>query len=196
VTDLLQQALEADRIILSTAGRHAKEEWLEILDRKRRDINNAGHSVWVINANHARPDAVQAFCRSFGARYILFITRAANLKLDSSTVADIGTSTADGARTFSANQKSWDDLHPKLTQVTGRINRATTGIWLDALEATPLRPLDLKSFTRHHDGLVLEAFNQPNPAFLVRRQEALQAGPYRTLAVGRLAEPFAVWLRK
>jgi hypothetical protein len=65
-TSLLQEALQARYVILSTAGRHAQEAWQAIIDRKRTDITGVGHTVWVTNSQAARPDAVQSICKEHG----------------------------------------------------------------------------------------------------------------------------------
>ena len=75
---LIDEALRSSCIILSSAGAHAQEEWLSIIDRKTRDIKNTKHTVWVTNSQAARPEIVQSFCADKGARHVMFLARQRN----------------------------------------------------------------------------------------------------------------------
>ena len=121
---LLQDALRAEYAILSSAGSHAHEDWRTIITRKSADIVQARHSVWVLNSNAARPDAVQSFCNKYGARYVIFLSRQRDGKPNS------GPSTETKARHYSTDNRSWPALHSALSHVTGKLNRGTTGFWL------------------------------------------------------------------
>src|SRR5262249_44367204 len=131
---MLEQALVAGHVVLSSAGAHAREDWHKIITRKRADIARANHTVWVVNSNATRPETVQSFCNDHDARYVIFVSRSRDSKANS------GPSTANRANECSSDGKTWSRLpfwpkDPKgLSEVTGRINRATAGFWFDALE--------------------------------------------------------------
>jgi len=199
MSPLLNGALGAEHLILSSAGPHAGQAWRQIVARKSSDVDRAGHSVWVLNSNAARPEMVQTFCEKQGARYVIFVTRERGKGSRGTAAPDVagkpGTTRDQRARHYSADRGSWASLDPLLTEVTGDIRRSTTGLWFDCLEETPSGSLDLGSFVKHHDGEVLTRFWPSDSAYLVRRRSDIRSGQYRILAVGKLAPPFAVWLQ-
>jgi hypothetical protein len=182
---LLEGALAAPTLILASSGAHAKESWQKIVDRKGADIAKVNHTIWVVISNAARPDAVQSFCNDHAARYVLFVSRARDAK------ASVGTIRDQQARHYSADGRTWTALDRGLSPVTGDIKRSTTGFWFDALEEVPSGSLDLDSFTKHQDNQTLTRFWPSDSAYPVRSR----TGGYHILAAGRLASPFAVWLR-
>jgi hypothetical protein len=186
---LLQNALAAPTMILASSGAHAQESWQRIITRKSADIAKVNHTVWVVNSNAARPDAVQSFCKDHGARYVLFVSRVRDAKPGAGTLRD------HQAQHYSVDGKTWAALEKGLGHVTGDIKRSTTGFWFDALEEAPFGSLDLTSFTKHQDGQALTRFWPSDSAYSVTRPGAVRNGNYQILAVGRLASPFAVWLK-
>lgn len=189
---LIDDALGSDCLILSSAGAHAKQEWLTIIDRKRRDIVNTKHTVWVTNSLAARSEIVQAVCNQHGARHVVFLARMRDKP-------GVNTSNDDPAASYSADNRTWSSLHNGLSEVTGLINRATTGFWFDRLEKIDSGKLSLAPFVKTSDGQPLSGFSNISSAYPVRRVAAAQLeadGAYHVLAVGQLAQPFAVWLRK
>jgi hypothetical protein len=186
-TPLLAEALQAKHLILSTAGQHARQAWQAIIDRKRDDTARVGHTVWVTNSQATRPDAVQSFCADYGASHVIFISRRQPNKP--------GPESDDPARSYSPDQRSWSLLHPGLSEVTGLRTRFTTGLWFEELEQVLSGSLDLASFVKQ-DGLPLTGFSNISSAYPVRQVAAVREGPYNILAVGRLASPFAVYLRR
>jgi hypothetical protein len=121
---MLQSALAAEHVILSSAGAHARQDWLEIIARKQADIARADHTVWVVNSLATRPEVVQPFCRDLHARYVIFLSRRGRESKSAS-----GPSTNDRAQAFSNDGQAWSRLpfwpqdHNGLSEVTGRINR-------------------------------------------------------------------------
>ena len=186
---LLDSALAAPTLILASSGSHAKEGWQRIITRKSADIAKVNHTVWVVNSNAARPDAVQSFCNDHGARYVLFVSRVRDANPSSGTIRD------HRARDYSADGRTWALLDRGLSHVTGDIKRSTTGFWFDALEEVPSGSLDLGSFTKHQDRQTLTRFWPSDSAYPVQSDGRVRNGNYEILAVGRLASPFAVWLR-
>jgi hypothetical protein len=80
--------------------------------------------------------------------------------------------------------------------VTGDIKRSTTGFWFDALEQVSSSSLQLGCYTKVSDGQVLDRFWPSDSAYPVQRKQEVRPGNYEILAAGRLASPFAVWLKK
>jgi hypothetical protein len=184
---LLSQALAADYLILSSTGSHAREPWRTIIDRKTADIAKFGFTVWLQNSIALRPDAVQTFCKDFGACYVLLLSRKRNGKAQ-------GPSTDDPAKRYSDDNKAWSPLKPGLSHVTGLINRGTTGLWFAALEKVEYGSLSLDCFHKHPNGQVLDRFHAHESAYPVHRALPVRPGPYEIVAVGQLSSKFAVWL--
>jgi hypothetical protein len=189
MSEILKSALGAEYLILSSAGSHAREDWRTIIERKTTDIANVQHTVWVLNSNAARPDIVQSLCKNLSARYVIFLARQRDAKPGS------GPSTPDRVNLCSADNRSWSLLHPKLSHVTGKITRGTTGLWLNALEEVQSGSLSLTSFQKYPSGELLQRFEKHESTYTVRRAIHPQDGAYQILAVGQLGSPFAVWLK-
>jgi hypothetical protein len=185
---LVKSALAAEYLILSSAGSHAREDWCTIITRKTADIASTGHSIWVLNSNAARPDVLQSFCKDHPACYVIFLGRERDGESGS------GTSTVERAQCYSGDNRSWSPLDRGLSHVTGRINRATTGLWLNALEEMKSGSLNLMCFRKQSNGEILARFERHESTYPVRRVAPAQEGTYEILAVGRLAPPFGVWL--
>jgi hypothetical protein len=83
-------AVAAEYSILSSADSHARKDWRTIVTRKSADIVQAKYSVWVLNSNAARPDAVQSFCNKHGARRVIFLSRERDIKPTSRPTTENG----------------------------------------------------------------------------------------------------------
>jgi hypothetical protein len=186
---LLKSALAANCVILSSVGKHAQQGWQTIIDRKRRDIANVGHTIWVTNSQAAAPQIVQTFCHKHCAQHVIFVAKVRK---------DPGSETKfkDPAQSFSPDNITWRPLPPGLSEVTGRITRVTTGFTFDALSQITYGTLKLDEYVKDLDGLPLTKLTNIGSAYPVRHANAENAILYEILAVGRLAYPFAVWLRK
>jgi hypothetical protein len=142
MASILESALAADHLILANAGSHAKEAWHKIIARKSADIGRTNHTVWVVNSNAARPEAVQLFCKDHDARYVIFVNRLRDAK------GGDGTSSDHPARTYSKDDLKFDKLEGGLSEVTGDIKRSTTGFWFDALEEVSSGSVDLGCYVK------------------------------------------------
>ena len=189
IASLTNNALLAEYLIVSSAGQHAQEDWHSIIERKRRDIANAGHTIWLTNSLATRVEIVQQFCNDHDVRDVLFVAKEQK-------GSQKGPPTNDPAKFYSADQKTWSPIKV-LSPVTGKITRATTGFWFDALEEiTSKVTLDLGCFANAKDGLPLSRFTNVDSAYPAQRTRPLSGDRYQLLAIGRLTNPFAVWLRK
>lgn len=192
---MLQDALAAEYVILSSAGAHAGQYWHQIIARKQADIARADHSLWVVNSNGTRPEIVQAFCRDHGARFVIFARRR-----EANTV-NAGPPTNERAAEYSSDRQAWAAIpswpqdQRGLSEVTGRINSATAGFWLNGLEEVNAGEIDIRSYSKL-TGEPLDGFQKHESAYPARRMGEVSRGRYQVLAVGRLASPFAVWLKK
>ena len=190
IAALISNALLAEYLIVSSAGQHAQEDWHTIIERKRGDIATAGHTIWLTNSLATRVEIVQQFCKDHGGRSVLFVAKGEKS-------SQKGPPTDDPAKFYSADQKKWLPIPKDLSPVTGKITRATTGFWFDALEEiTSKVTLDLDCFANAKNGLPLSRFTNVESAYPVRRTRPLSGDQYRLLAIGRLTNHFAVWLRK
>ena len=190
VATLISNAVVANYLIVSSAGQHAQEDLHTIVERKRRDIANAGYTIWLTNSLATRVEIVQQFCKDHDVRHVLFVAKGQK-------GSQKGPPTDHPAKLYSADQKEWLTIPKGLSHVTGKITRATTGFWFDALEEiTSKVTLDLDCFANAKDGLPLSRFTNVDSAYTVQRTKPLSGDRYRLLAIGRLTNPFAVWLRK
>jgi hypothetical protein len=161
---MLQNALAAKHVILSSAGDHAQQVWQLIITRKRADIASTNHTVWVVRSNATRPDAVQSFCGDHDARYVIFVSRE---RPRSNSTSPSGPPTNTPAREYSSDRKTWSALHTGLGPVTGKIDLGATGFWFDALEQINSGEIDLGSFSKL-DGQTLDRFHNHETAYPVR----------------------------
>jgi hypothetical protein len=100
------------------------------------------------------------------------------------------TSHDDPAVAYSADGRSWSPLDLGLSQVTGRINRVTTGLWFDTLEQVGAGKLTLAPFLQAGDSTPMTGFSNISSTYPVRRiaVATLQnVGNYHVLDVGRLS---------
>jgi hypothetical protein len=109
---ILQDALQAKYSVLSSVGPHAGDDWPTIVDRKREDIAKAKHSIWVVNSNATRPEALRAFCTKHDARYVVFVSRRPGGN------ANAGPPTAHRAQHYSADGKTWERIDPAFCSVS------------------------------------------------------------------------------
>jgi len=172
--------------ILSIIGWHAKESPADIVERKSEDIAKAGVTIWVIQSWKAKTDTVQAFGSSYPGVTVYFIAGGA-----------IPTGTAQAANQMSEDKKVWTSLPRGIGKVTGRLSGAT-GLVLDQLELCSDLSIDLWRFAEHPIQQPLRFMQGASTACVVpagKIADGMVARHRRIVAMGRLAEPFAVYLR-
>jgi hypothetical protein len=141
--------------------------------RRHRGSGRHGHTIWVTNSGATRVETVQRFCNDHhDARYVLFVARKGK-KSDQK-----GPTTAHPAKHYSLDQKKWVPIPNGLSPVAGKITRATTGFWFDALEETTSKSLNLDCFTNDKGGLPLSRFTNVDSAYTVRRTKPLTGDSY------------------
>lgn len=179
-------------------GPHAGEKSHAIFNRKIKDINNVGKTFWVIRSHKAKPDMVQAICNADRDQS----TGPLCAFLEPSSVGGATpTKTSSVAAEYSTNLSKWEKFSNGIGPVTGQITRNTCALVFNQIVFPKLEVLDLWQYA--------DFFNQEQPVKI--RQGASTIGvvakdttthPDRmksrirqVVAVGRLCEPFAVWLR-
>lgn len=184
--------------VFSVMGSHAGEESDAIFARKIADIRNAGRTFWVVRSHRAKPDMIQAIgtavCSNSGEPLCAFLA-------PSSPGGAVPTKTSSAAAEYSANRSTWYALPSGITPVTGQMTPSTCALVFDQLRLEEVAIVDMWEYA--------DFFNSDQPVKI--RQGASTVGVLRgntsahpdrmkshlrhVMAVGRLAEPFAVWLR-
>lgn len=184
--------------MLSVVGSHAGESSGEIFQRKIADIDRVGRTYWVICSHGARPDMVQAVGQAVSRRareaLCAFLTASA-------PGGAVPTKASSLASEYSTDQSNWQLLPAGISPVTGQLTPSTCALVFDRLSLQPGAAADL-----WHYG---DFFDQERPVKIRLGSSTVCVSPRDTstypermkshfrevLAVGRLAEPFAVWLR-
>ncbi len=187
---LYEEAKSGEFVLMSNAGGHASEGLTEIINRKRDDIKNAGNTVWLVNSNKGTPDKIQSFCDRTSAQHVVFVAPI---------TLNVGPATDERAVEYSKDNENWKSFDVKLGDVTGYVRRNTTGLWLSELELVPSAQIDFafyKALDGPDDG-ELRFWPSDNAIPAQKRNQFFGSGvPRNVVAVGRLASPYAVWMRK
>jgi hypothetical protein len=193
--DPIRNCLTEQHAIVSVMGPHAGEPSHEIFDRKIRDVEKFGWTLWVVRSYKARPTSVQRVCAAGGCVYALFVQ-------PSSPGGAQPTANDRAASAYSPDGAAWMELPRGLGPVTGKIDAGAYGLWFDQLGLCEGDvSLDLWSYGE---------FEPPHAPLRTRlgcstvcatkRDTAGEAGRMKSryrklLAWGRLRSPGAVWLR-
>jgi hypothetical protein len=184
--------------VVSVMGPHAGEDSDAIFARKIADIRNAGRTFWVIRSHKAKPDMIQtigsAIRGNSGEPLCAFLAPSA-------PGGAVPTKTSSAATEYSADRSEWQSLPAGITPVTGQITQSACALVFDQIVLCESSMLDLWQYA--------DFFNPDQPVKI--RQGASTVGvvckdtfahPDRmkshirqVIAVGRLTEPFAVWLK-
>jgi len=190
---LLDQALAAPECVISVMGDHAGEGIDAIFERKMADIDTAGHTFWVAKSAKARPAQVQSLCTT-QAGYVIFV-EAATQGGARPTIASVS------ASEYSSDQIDWLPLPPGIGPVTGKIDNSATAFVFDQLTTVSSGTLDLWRYSDHLDvsrpvRFILGCSTMcAVRADMTTHSQRMKSRFRRIVAVGRLAEPYCVWLR-
>lgn len=179
-------------------GPHAGEDAGAIFTRKIADIQKAGMTFWLVRSHKAKPDMVQTICSQAACQgvvaFCLFLG-------PSSHGGATPTKTASAASEYSADLSTWHTLPPGIGPVTGLITKNAYALVFDNLTIQESALLDLWQFAD---------FFRPDRPIMIRQgastvcalRKHMQSHPERMksnlrslVAVGRMAKPYAVWLR-
>ena len=100
-----------------------------------------------------------------------------------------GPPTNDRALRYSIDGLHWCALNPGLSEVTGRINRGTTGFWFERLEEITYGEIDVRCFSKLNGGS-FGGFQIHESAYPVHRISAVGRKGCQVLAAGELGPPF------
>ena len=184
--------------VFSVMGPHAGEDSETIFTRKIADVKNVGRTLWVVRSHKAKPDMIQSIgatvCNTSGEPLCAFLA-------PSTTGGAVPTKTSTAAVEYSADRREWTPIPHGMTAVTGKMTPSTCALVFDQLFLLTSAFVDLWQYAD---------FFEPNQPVIIRQgastlgvmQKDTSNHPNRmkshcrqVIAVGRLAHPFAVWLR-
>lgn len=177
--------LSTDRVVLSVMGPHAGESTAAIFSRKAADITAGGSTLWLCRSPQARPDRTQHFRPNF----VLFLEA-------SSKNGARPTTTEERATMLSMDGTKWSTLPAHIGPVTGRISSAYAFVLSELTTFTQPPLVDLWNYVDENGDAV--RFRLGASTLLAQRSApnaGMKSRYRRVLAVGKLAEPYAVWLR-
>jgi len=191
--------METDKFnIFSVMGPHAGEDSDTIFTRKIADIRNVGRTFWVIRSHKAKPDMVQAVCTKVCEKpEKLFCGFLA----PSSPGGAMPTKTAAAAVEFSADRVKWEALPAGISPVTGKMASNTCALVFDDLYLLSSTIVDLWQYADFFDPMKPVKIRQGASTLGVAYKDTsahpdkMKSHFRQVIAVGRLAYPFAVWLK-
>lgn len=189
--------LDTKYLVISVIGPHAGESEDEIFKRKMDDIRKTGKTFWLIKSHKAKPDMVQSLCKEAemhrGNSLTVFVEA-------SSSTGARPTVTAKEAKEYSQDGVRWKGLPKGLSSVTGKIDNGTYALIFNQLKLVN----DVIDLWGYADFLRQD---QPIKIFLgasticaVRKNMsshplAPKSHCRKVIAIGKLCEPYCVWLR-
>jgi hypothetical protein len=189
--------LDIKYVVISVMGPHAGESENEIFNRKIQDIHNIGLTFWLMKSHRAKPELVQELCLKANAEntgsYCVFIEA-------SSKRGAVPTKSVSSAESYSKDNLTWVALPQGLSPVTGKIDKNAYALVFNRLELVN-ESIDLWSYA--------DFFNQNNPLKIIQGAsticaikkdvandiEKIKSRYRRVVAIGKLCEPFCVYLR-
>jgi hypothetical protein len=182
----MNQRVPVRPAILSIIGWHAKESPEDIVRRKREDVEKVGRTVWVYQSWKARVREVQRFGSAYPNPTVYFLEGGA-----------FPAATAQQALQMSPDESRWESLLKGIGKVTGKLPGG--GLFIGELSAVPDREIDLWEYLEHPALQPLRFQQGASTACVVPAQNGPAGGmksrKRRVVAIGRLAPPYAVFLR-
>lgn len=175
-------------------GPHAGESEDDIFKRKIEDIDRTGLTFWLIRSYQAKPNMVQAMCKEAkNDVYAIFVEA-------SSIGGAKPTKTAESAKGYSEDRIAWKNMPEGLGPVTGRISSNAFALLFNQLQLTD-GEIDLWDYA--------DFFSQDEPLKIYQgastmcavkkdmssHANRIKSNHRRIVAVGKLCEPFCVWLK-
>lgn len=190
---LLDEALSAPQCIISVMGPHAGEDAGVIFGRKIEDCHAVGRTFWVAKSAKARPGEVQALCAQ-GVGYVLFVEPA-------SSGGARPTTESDAASEYSADRAGWLPLPVGIGPVTGQMDDSAAALVFQEITTEVRGAVDLWEYADRDDADRPVRFTLGLSTVCAVRKDTSShpdrmKSRYRAVvAVGRLAQPWCVWLR-
>jgi hypothetical protein len=178
-------------IVFMKVGTHAREPLREIIARKRKEIDDAGHALWGYGGNTCHPlTSVQPFARDFVQREgVIYLVMQ---PMESSHFA-----IPDRAEEFSADGSHWEPI-PSAINVRG----SRYALAIDSLDEEEFE-LDLgrtrvaigNSLGRRGDRYIRGRVDKACLEVIDESPDVDEAPPIHIGLVARIVEPYAVLLR-
>jgi hypothetical protein len=194
MNNILQEKL----VLISVMGPHAGEDEVEIFKRKINDIGKVGKTFWLVKSHQAKPDTVQKICKEAkadGKNVFCFFVRS------SSRGGATPTKTSDSAELYSDDRVKWNELPAGLSPVTGKIDSGAYALIFDELQLN-MGTLNLWNYADfRNQSKPIKIMQGGSTLCAVKKevncpQEERIKSRYRDIvAVGKLAEPYGVWLK-
>ena len=184
--------------LLSVMGPHAGEESGAIFARKIADIREVGRTFWVVRSHKAKPDMIQtvsmSVCSGSSEPFCAFLA-------PSSPGGAVPTKTSAAATEYSADRSKWNRLPVGISPVTGQMTKGTCALVFDQLSLRESAIVDLWQYADFFNRELPVKIRQGASTVCVARgnssthPDRMKSRFREVVAVGRLVEPFAVWLR-
>jgi len=177
--------------ILSLAGEHAKESFDEIIQRKKKDIENIGYTFWLENSYKTYPDKVQKF---YG------IANKERIELDCllymGNTQDTKHNTK--AKEYSVDKRNWQKIDSKLSPITGKMSENTHALVFDKLDSKTM-DLNLENYVEFDSNSPIRNYPNVSTFCSIKKHDNIVAKKPNNIrkifAIGRIHKPSSVWLR-
>ena len=177
--------------ILSLAGEHAKESFNQIIQRKKKDIENVGYTFWLENSYKTAPDKVQTFYGIANKEGIEL-----NCLLYLGDTQDTTHNTK--AKEYSVNKRSWIKINSKLSPITGKMSENTHALVFDKLDSENM-DLNLENYVEFDSETPIRNYPNASTFCSIKKHDTIIAknpnNIRKIFAIGRIHKPSSVWLR-
>lgn len=175
--------------ILSLAGEHASELFDEIIQRKKKDIENVGYTFWLESSYKTKPDTVQSFASLASKEGIEL-----NCLLYKGKTQDTKHTTK--AKQYSIDKKNWIDIDSQLSPITGRMSDSTHALMFNKLESVDNLQLILENYVEFENQKPIRNYPNASTFCAIKKFEKFEANnPRKIFAIGKMHKPSSVWLR-
>ena len=185
-------------VVFSEMGPHAGEYPDAIFTRKIADVRKTGRTFWLVRSHLAKPDMIQELCS-------VAVQQACNtlcLFLEpSSRGGAVPTKSKVAASEYSPDFSTWYPLPTGVGPVTGRITPSACALVFDRLTMRKSEVIDLWDYANFFDPQQPITIRQGASTVCAIAKDT-RTHPDRmnshlrtVIAIGRLVEPFSVWLR-
>jgi hypothetical protein len=179
--------------IFSVMGPHAGEDSASIFTRKAEDINKIGKTFWFHRSYMARPDTVQKFCKEA-------IQQNCNPICLFLLGASVPTKESDAAKEYSIDSYTWNQLPIGLGPVTGNIKKKNYALIFNELTVRNFGEIYLWDYVFFDSQELIQTARGASTVCGIFKNTGIHHNIKKTkirqvIAIGRLAAPYAVWLR-
>lgn len=178
--------------VFMKVGTHAQESLDDIIERKRREIDDAGYALWGYGGNTCHPKTmVQPFARDF-------VEREGTIYLCMQRMDSRHFAVTESAIEYSQDGENWSEIPEGISVIGSRY----------ALKIADLRPDDFKVPLAHTKVAIGNQIGRPGDRYIKGRvdkaclellddeaEESEGAAEAQIDLVARLADPYAVFVR-